>query len=118
MKPFIFIPLLVASFAAFGVSCYRLTRYLLRGRPQPGVFDRWPQRLADVVVYFFLQKKVGEPVSYDAAARGITSKHHLWIFWGFLIIQIAAIEMFLKGFSADWSLSFVGEGAYHALKLT
>jgi Fe-S oxidoreductase len=74
-----------------------------------------------VVLYFFLQKKVGEPVSYDAARRGITSKHHLWIFWGFLIIQVAAVEMFLKGISPDWSLAAIlpgGPSAYRAIKFT
>src|SRR4051812_49389911 len=120
MKPFIFTPLFVLSWAVFAWSVHRLYRYLLVGRRDDGHprFDRLGQRIADVVVYFFAQKKVGEPVSYDAARRGITAKHHLFIFWGFLIIQVAALETFLLGFSGDrLNFSFIGAGPYHVLKL-
>ena len=120
MKALIFTPLFVLAFAVFAWSARRLVRLVLRGKREDGFprFDRWPQRLGDVLVYFLGQKKVGEPVSYDAARHGITSKHHLLIFWGFLIIQIGALEMFLAGFSSDrLSLSFVGAPLYHALKL-
>ena len=49
----------------------------------------------------------GLAIAYDAASRGITSKHHLWIFWGFLLIQIGAIEMFLQGFHEDTAQQLV-----------
>lgn len=120
MKPAIFTLLFVTAFSLFGWSVRRLFGYLWRGRhhdPFPR-FDRPWKRLGDVLVYFLGQKKVVEPVSYDAAGRGITSFHHLFIFWGFLVIQVGALEIFLQGFSGDrLNLSFLGPAIYHPLKL-
>ena len=114
----IFALLFFSSFGIFAWSARRLSRHILRGRLDEKRFDRWPQRLVDVLVYFVGQKKVGESVSYDAAAKGITSKHHIIIFWGFLIIQVGALEMFLQGFGLESGLSFVGVPVYHTIKLS
>ena len=122
MKPFIFTPLFVLAFAAFGWSAWRLFTYLRRGRPEGGPdykWDRWGKRITDVLVYWVGQKKVGEPVSYHAAAKGITSWHHIPIFWGFLLIQIGALEMFLQGFHPGLTLEPVlGATLYSATKFT
>lgn len=118
MKPLFFVPLFILAWAIFAWSVSKLVRELLRGRKDEPFarFDRWPQRAWSVLVYFIFQKKVAEPVSYTAAAKGITSKHHLIIFWGFLVIQVAAIEMFLQGFGVAGGLSFLGATAYHVIK--
>ena len=119
-KAIAFTFLFVGAWGAFAWSVSRLAKYLLRGNhadPWPR-FDRVGQRLWDFVLYFILQKKVAEPVSYTAAKKGITSWHHLLIFWGFLIIQIGALEMFIQGFSGGAaSLAFLGEPIYRGIKL-
>ncbi len=117
MKLFVFTALLVTSLVLFGRSVVQLWRPLTKARPDAR-FDRWPERLWSVLIYFFAQAKVGEPPSYEAARRGITSKHHLWIFWGFLLIQIAAVEMLAQGFSPSWSLEFVGPTLYRTIKFS
>ncbi len=116
MKPYLFTPLLVAALAIFGVTVTRLTKLLLRGRPE-NRFDRWPERLLSVAIYFLGQAKVGEPPSYDAARRGVTSRHHLWIFWGFLLITIGTVELWANGIVPAFNLSFVGDTPYAVLKV-
>ena len=119
MKPVIFTLLLIAAFGMFARTVSRLVRFLLRGRPEapPARMDRWPERLASVAIYFLGQKKVAEPPSYTAARRGITSRHHQWIFWGFLLITIGTVELLVAGVAPSFSLAFIGETPYRALKL-
>src|SRR5262245_8394114 len=68
-------------------------RALATGIAEPrSRIDELPGRLVDVGIYFFGQKKVAEE-----GPQHRTSRHHLFIFWGFLIITIATIEIFLSG---------------------
>jgi Fe-S oxidoreductase len=115
MKPVVLAILVVAAVSLFGWSCTRLVKFLLKGRPEHR-FDRWGQRLLSVLVYFFGQAKVGEPPSYDAAAKHVTSRHHLTIFWGFLLITVGTTEFFLNGLFPAFSFSFLGDGLYGWLK--
>ncbi len=59
--------------------------------PRPRL-DQIPERLVDIGVYFFGQKKVAEEGPLHR-----TSKHHLFIFWGFLIITIATVDIIVSG---------------------
>ncbi|MEK6607611.1 MAG: (Fe-S)-binding protein [Myxococcota bacterium] len=111
MRQFIFFALLAGAFGFFGWTCYRLVRFVLLGRPENRL-DRIPERLWSVVVYYFGQKKVAE----EKGAKG--SSHHLWIFWGFLVITIGTVEMLVQGLAPSFSLAFIGQAGYAWLKGT
>ncbi|MSP60130.1 MAG: (Fe-S)-binding protein [Myxococcales bacterium] len=115
MKQFLFAALLFASLAFFARTVTRLTKFLLKGRPDAR-FDRWPERAWSVLIYFFGQAKVGEAPSYDALKKGITSKHHLWIFWGFLLITFGTVELWANGIVPSFNFSFLGAGLYGVIK--
>lgn len=108
IKPVIFSLLLVVATAVFLSSVVRLARYVMRGNKNDlKPLDNLGTRILSVLIYFFGQKKVGEPVSY-ATPPGITSKHHLFIFWGFLIITIGTVEFMINGMIPAFSLRFLG----------
>src|SRR5258705_6743209 len=69
--------------------------------PRPRL-DELPGRLVDVGVYFFGQKKVAEE-----GPQHRTSKHHLFIFWGFLIITIATVDVIVSGVAPGVSLQLL-----------
>ncbi len=93
MKILIFCIILIAALGFFAKSVWSLTRAARRGATDPRPrFDQIPARLASVLLYFFAQKKVAEE-----GPSHHTSKHHLLIFWGFLVITIASAEMILNG---------------------
>lgn len=106
MKPIVFTALVVIAVAVFLRTLSKLYRNVARGRPDLR-FDFPGQRLASVLVYFFGQKKVAERVSYDTPP-GVTSVHHVFVFWGFLIITIGTAELVLGGMIPGFSLAFLG----------
>ena len=92
-----FLALVIVASAVFAVSVTRLYRVMALGRVndlRPA--DRLGDRIASVLIYFFGQKKVGERMSYQQPA-GATSKHHYFIFYGFLVITIGTVEFLLQG---------------------
>lgn len=109
MRQMIFAAVLVAAFSFFGWTLYRLIRFARLGRPE-NRSDRVGQRLLSVLVFFFGQKKVTE----ERGPYG--SMHHLWIFWGFLLITIGSSEVLLQGLFPSFSLAFIGPGLYSFLK--
>ena len=88
MTQVLFLLLLAASLAFFARTTWLFGRGVFAGvaDPRPRL-DQIAGRLADVVIYFFGQKKVAEE-----GPQHRTSKHHLFIFWGFLIITIATAD--------------------------
>ena len=59
----LFAALLLVAVAVFLRSVLRLYRIMARGRDNDlKLTDRVAARVASVLVYFFLQKKVGEPM--------------------------------------------------------
>src|SRR5436190_18072824 len=100
MRPYVFAALLALAFAFFGRTVHAMVRAAARGgrdaRPR---LDQLPARVASVLVYFFGQKKVSEE-----GPQHLTSKHHLFIFWGFLIITIGTVELLVSGVGPSFSL--------------
>ena len=93
MTQVLFILLLAASVAFFARTVWMFVRGLAAGTPDPRPrLDELPRRLVDVLVYFFGQVKVAEE-----GPQHRTSKHHLIIFWGFLIITIATADIVISG---------------------
>ena len=91
MKPAIFTALFSAAVAYFVWTVRRLAKFMLVGKPDTGAANRFadiPKRLAMVLIYFFGQKKVAEE-----GPQHRTSKHHLFIFWGFLVITIGTADL-------------------------
>ena len=90
----LFILLLAASLAFFARTIWLFGRAVCgRRRPIRGrASTSSPGALLDVGIYFFGQKKVAEE-----GPQHRTSKHHLFIFWGFLIITIATVDILVVG---------------------
>jgi Fe-S oxidoreductase len=114
MKELVFGALLLGAFGAFGFTVLRYAQLASLGAAEPRPrLDQIAQRLWTVLVYFFGQKKVAEKQIGKAAP----SYHHLFIFWGFLIIQIGAVEMFIQGFKHDFTLALVvGDTLYAGIR--
>ena len=66
----------------------------------------------DVGIYFFGQKKVAEE-----GPQHRTSKHHLFIFWGFLIITIATVDIIVSGVVPGVSLRLLPDLLYQPIYL-
>jgi heterodisulfide reductase subunit C len=114
MKQVVFAVMLLAAFGSVTVTILRYARYASLGTPdvRPRL-DQIPLRLWNVLVYFLFQKKVAEP----QIGKSASSYHHLLIFWGFLIIQIGAVEMFIHGLWPAFNLGMVlGDTAYGVVR--
>ena len=103
MTSLIFLLLLAASFAFFARTLWIFGRGVAAGvaDPRPRI-DQLPGRLMDVGIYFFGQKKVAEE-----GPSHRTSKHHLFIFWGFLVITIATVDLLVSGLFPSISLKLL-----------
>ncbi len=111
VKRVVFAVLLAAAFGTFGWTLWRFGRMILGGKPEPRL-DRIPDRLRSVLEYFLGQKKVIEDVPIPAKRAGgllaaLGSRHHVFIFWGFLIITVGTVELFIQGIFPTFSLSLV-----------
>jgi len=105
VRTLIFSLLLASAFGLFGWSVWRLTRYMLLGRPEQR-FDRIGERILNVLVYFLGQKKVAE----EKGLKG--SKHHLLIFWGFLLISLGTLEVLVAGVWPGFRMDWLGSGSW------
>jgi Fe-S oxidoreductase len=107
----LFILLLAASLVFFARTVWLFGRGLAEGTADPRPrLDQIPGRLADVGIYFFGQKKVAEE-----GPQHRTSKHHLVIFWGFLIVTIATVDVVVSGVWPRISLALLPAAIYQPL---
>jgi Fe-S oxidoreductase len=107
----LFLLLLAASVAFFARTMWLFGRALATGvaDPRPRI-DQLPERLMDVGIYFFGQKKVAEE-----GPQHRTSKHHLFIFWGFLIITVATVDVVVSSIIPGVSLRLLPGVLYKPL---
>ena len=111
MTQALFILLLAASVAFFARTVWLFGRALAAGTPdQRPRLDQLPGRLMDVGIYFFGQKKVAEE-----GPSHRTSKHHLFIFWGFLIITVATVDVVVSSVIPGVSLRLLPAVLYQPL---
>jgi Fe-S oxidoreductase len=114
MKQFVFAVLLAVAGGVFTYTMQRYIRVLLRGTKDPRPrFDQLAKRLWMVLVYFVGQKKVAERQIKPAPQ----SWHHLFIFWGFLIITVGTGELVLNGLFPGFHLDLLlGDTLYAGLR--
>jgi Fe-S oxidoreductase len=107
----LFVLLLAASLAFFARTTYLFGRGVFAGvaDPRPRL-DQLPGRLLDVGIYFFGQKKVAEE-----GPQHRTSKHHLFIFWGFLIITVATLDTVVSSIFTGVSLELLPDVIYRPI---
>ena len=113
MNQVLLLLLIAASVAFFARTTWIFGRAVAAGvaDPRPRL-DDLPGRLMDVGIYFFGQKKVAEE-----GPQHRTSKHHLFIFWGFLIITIATADVLVSGVIPGLSLQLLPGILYKPLYL-
>ncbi len=93
MQQVVLLLLIAASVAFFVRTVMLFGRAAAAGAPEPRPrLDDIAGRVMDVAIYFFGQKKVAEEGPMHR-----TSKHHLFIFAGFFIIQVAFLDMLVSG---------------------
>jgi Fe-S oxidoreductase len=108
MNTAIFIILLAAALVFFVRTTWLFGRAVFSGAADPRPrLDEIPQRLGDIALYFFAQKKVAEEGPLHR-----TSKHHLFIFWGFLVITIATVDLIVSGILPGVSLRLLPDVLY------
>jgi len=107
----LFILLLVAALVFFARTIWLFGRAALAGVPDPRPrLDDLGGRLMDVAIYFFGQKKVAEE-----GPQHRSSKHHLFIFWGFLIITISTVDTIVSSIVPGVSLALLPAVIYRPL---
>src|SRR5262249_21457821 len=114
MKQLAFAVLLAVALGFSTYTAQRYIRVMLRGRSdlRPR-FDQLPKRLLLVLVYFFGQKKVAE----HQVPPSPSSTHHLFIFWGFLIITVGTAELVIAGVIPGFHLDLlIGTTLYSAVR--
>jgi Fe-S oxidoreductase len=97
MRTVIFVMLLAAAGGFFLRTVSRMVRAAARGTQDPRPrMDQLGERIASILVFFFGQKTV---VANRDPKQSVLrwSYHHLLIFWGFLVITIASIEILVSG---------------------
>lgn len=91
--------IIVAAVAWFARNVLRLVKLVTQGLPE-NRFGDWDKRIGTVIVHVFGQKRL-------LNRRGIGIAHALF-FYGFLIIQVCAIEIFAQIFIPGFSYKFLG----------
>ena len=93
VKGIILTILILVAVGFFLWSVYRITRFVLLGKPSYDPVKDWGWRIKSVMRDFLGQKSViREPSGWG----------HFFIFWGFIVLGMATIEMFVRGYVPDF----------------
>ncbi|MDY6935309.1 MAG: (Fe-S)-binding protein [Spirochaetota bacterium] len=96
---FILLLLIFISVGWFGYRVTQLLWVLRLGQPEDR-FDNIAQRIMNVVIFVLGQRRV---------VKEISGWGHFFIFWGFVVIQIGALELFAQGFFRDFKYDKIAE---------
>jgi Fe-S oxidoreductase len=102
----IFALVLAATLVYFTLVVRRLVRILKLGKgvEEQNRFSDWGLRVGDIFKFFFGQERV------VAERDGLG---HFFIFWGFIILSLATLETFIRGFAPHFSYALIiGGNAY------
>jgi len=98
-KAIIFAIIVLGAFTLFGFSLRRMIKLISIGKPENRL-DHLPERIKKMMTVAFGQSKLfREP---------IPGLMHAFIFWGFLVLLSSVLEAIGQGFSAGFTLSFIG----------
>jgi len=102
----VFTLLVLAAFASAGLIVFWLLRYVAAGSGRPE-FDQIGERIRGFLVYVVGQRRV---ISEPAGVL------HLFIFWGFVILQLETLEYLVRGIFYNFHTSMlVGDTVYNLL---
>lgn len=105
LKQIAFAAAVAFALGLFTYNVSALIRTVALGRPSD-LKETWGQRIASLMAFFFGQGKVVEEKR---------SWHHLPIYWGFLVLTIATVDMGLSGlFGPGMNLSLVMPDAVYS----
>jgi len=109
MKQLAFIAVAAFAFGLFAFNVAHFAKIALLGQPAD-LKETWGERIASLMKFFFGQRKVMEEKR---------SYHHLLIYWGFLVLSIASLDMILTGLLGEWfNLGVIlGDTIYYYVKL-
>ena len=80
----------------------RLWGFMKAAQKSPERFDRPAERILDLIIYGFLQKRL--------LNRAYGGSMHVMIFWGFCILAVANLTLILRGFlGPEFNLPFLAE---------
>jgi Fe-S oxidoreductase len=99
---------LATGAAFFAYNAQRLVRYLRIGRPESRL-DDLPRRVWNLLTIGFAQTKIFR----DPVAGPL----HALVFWGFLVLQIGAIEILIQGVAPRFSYAALLPAPAHWLFL-
>ncbi|HMA36727.1 MAG TPA: (Fe-S)-binding protein [Chloroflexia bacterium] len=100
----ILIAMMATAIGWFSYRARQLYSYAMLGRAQPRV-DRLPERLALFNTNVLGQFRLWNQYTAAGVAHAIT-------FWGFLIIQIGALDLFLSALVPGWHIPLVGHATW------
>ncbi len=97
--------------AALGLFLHQLWgRFnVLRGVASVERFDRIPERIQALLVYFFGQKKFVRPEA-SIVREQTAGWMHFFIFWGFTILGLQIVTMFGRAYSDDFYVPLFSPG--------
>lgn len=104
----IFALVLAGTIVFFVMTVRRLVRILQigKGAEEQNRFTDWGPRIGGIFKFFFGQGRV------IAERDGIG---HFFIFWGFIILSLATLETFIRGFAPHFSyVQIIGASGYAA----
>ncbi|MGQ0764336.1 MAG: (Fe-S)-binding protein [Gemmatimonadota bacterium] len=104
-----FLFLLVGASALFSFSAQRLVRYLRIGQAPASRLDDIPKRIWNLLTIGIAQTKIlRDPVAGPL---------HAMVFWGFLVLQVGALEIIVHGLFPPFTFAAVLPPAIHRVFL-
>ncbi len=99
IKPIILFLLILCAVTWFSRNLYRLVKLIRQGLPENRL-GHYPQRILNVIEQVFFHKRL-----MNRFGPGVS---HLFFFYGFLVIQVCAIEIFAQGFIPGFNYGILG----------
>ncbi len=99
LEKIVFIIAFIAGLAVFAYIIQFYIRLLKSMKPE-NRFDQIGKRFKRLLVFVFGQRRLLDQLAMGSA--------HFMIFWGFIIVSLATIKFFGKGFSSGFELPLLG----------